>query len=98
MIAVSEGIFRELQILGYAILLGGGLAAAYDLLRILRRIIPRGIILVSLEDLCYWIAVWIIVFSFLFQENSGGIRGYIVGAIPLGAVIYHYLLGKWIIK
>lgn len=97
MIAISEEVLTELQTLCFAMALGGCLAAVYDVVRILRRIVPRGIIWVSLEDLCYWTCVWLLIFIFLAEQNSGGLRGYIVGAIALGAVIYHYLFGKWII-
>ena len=95
---VSEGIFKELHILAAALLFGGGLAAVYDIIRICRRVITRGIFLVSLEDIIYWIFACIVTFAFFFQVNSGGIRGYIVGGIAIGAALYHFLLGKWIIK
>lgn len=95
---VSEGIFKELHILALALLFGGGLAAVYDIIRICRRVITRGIFLVSLEDIIYWIFACIVTFAFFFQVNSGGIRGYIVGGIAIGAALYHFLLGKWIIK
>ena len=46
----------------------------------------------------YWAVVCIVVFAFFYQENSGGIRGYIVGGIAVGAIIYHVLLGRWLVK
>lgn len=95
---VSTGIYEELGILAAAMALGAGLAGLYDLLRIIRRILPRGILWVSLEDFLYWAVVCIVVFAFFYQENSGGIRGYIVGGIAVGAIIYHVLLGRWLVK
>ncbi len=95
---VSIGIYEELAILAAAMALGAGMAGVYDLLRIVRRIIPRGIIWVSLEDFLYWAVACIVVFVFFYQENSGGIRGYIVGGITVGAIIYHVLLGRWLVK
>lgn len=95
---VSTGIYEELGILVAAMALGAGMAGLYDLLRIIRRILPRGIFWVSLEDFLYWAVVCIVVFAFFYQENSGGIRGYIVGGIAVGAIIYHVLLGRWLVK
>lgn len=95
---ISTGIYEELGLLAAAMALGAGLAGVYDLLRIARRIIPRGIVWVSLEDFLYWAVACIVIFAFFYQENAGGIRGYIVGGITAGAIIYHVLLGRWLVR
>jgi spore cortex biosynthesis protein YabQ len=97
MIAVSVGIFEELHNVSAAVLFGAALAAAYDVLRIFRRVIPRGVVCVSLEDILYWAAVCIGTFSFFFLVNSGELRAYLAAGIAVGAVLYHFLLGKWIL-
>jgi spore cortex biosynthesis protein YabQ len=97
MISVSEGIFAELHNTAAALLYGALLAAVYDVFRIFRRIIPRGVVCVSLEDILYWTAACIGTFSFFFLVNSGGIRAYLAAGIAAGAALYHFLIGKWIL-
>lgn len=95
---VGDGILEELHIIAAAMLFGAGIAFLYDWIRIFRRIRTRGLFWVSVEDLLYWIAVCVAAFYFFFQENSGSVRGYMVLGIGLGALLYHLLLGKWMIK
>ena len=59
---VSAGIYEELALLCCFFLVGVFLAACYDVLRILRGIIPHGTFLINLEDLVYWIYVAVVVF------------------------------------
>jgi spore cortex biosynthesis protein YabQ len=97
MIAVSEGIFEELHHLAAALVYGAALAAAYDVLRIFRRILPRGTVCVSLEDIVYWAAACGCTFAFFFAVNSGELRAYLAAGIAVGAVLYHILLGQWLL-
>lgn len=97
MTAISEGIFAELANVLAALLYGAALAAVYDVFRIFRRMIPRGVVCVSAEDILYWTAAGIGTVSFFFRVNSGQIRGYLAGGIAVGAALYHFLLGKWIV-
>lgn len=85
---VSAGIYEELALLGFFFLVGVFLAASYDVLRILRGIIPHGSLLVNLEDLLYWIYVAVVVFVKLYDKNDGRLRGYVFGSILVGMLIY----------
>lgn len=98
MISVSESIIGEAMVFGNAMLLGAGLMMLYDVIRIFRRIIPRGIIWVSIEDLCYWIVFGFSVFVLLYQETDGAIRGFIVGGIALGLILYYVIFSRWLMK
>ena len=51
---MSEGIGMEAYFLCHAIVLGAGLLLLYDLLRILRRLMPHKKLPVALEDIVYW--------------------------------------------
>lgn len=70
-------------------LFGAAAFAVYDLLRIFRRMFPRGRFLVALEDVGYWTAAALLFFVRLCAENSGRQRGYIWLACVCGAAVYY---------
>lgn len=92
---ISGSITQELTIFFRAALLGAALMLFYDVLRIFRRLIPRGIVLVSVEDVLYWLIFGLAVFLLLYRENDGTLRGFIVGGTALGLILYYALLGRW---
>ena len=47
----SDGIVRELQFFGLAMLRGALILVLYDLLRITRRLIPHGVWLIAVQDM-----------------------------------------------
>lgn len=98
MMSVSGSIQNEMMLFGSAVLLGAALMLLYDVIRICRRILPRGIILVSIEDVIYWIVFGIAVFILLYRENDGAVRGFIVGGIAVGLFLYYQLIGRWLMK
>lgn len=63
--------------------------AAYDGIRVVRRIFPHGIFMISLEDLVYWLVISLCFFLHLTQVNNGKIRGYVLLGSLLGAWIYY---------
>ena len=91
---VSAGIYEELALLSCFFLIGVFLAASYDVLRILRGIIPHGTFLINLEDLIYWIYVAVVVFVELYDKNDGRLRGYVFGGLLAGMVIYACSFGR----
>ena len=95
MMSVSGSIQNEMMLFGSAVLLGAALMLLYDVIRICRRILPRGIIL---EDVIYWIVFGVAVFILLYRENDGAVRGFIVGGIAAGLFLYYQLLGRWLMK
>lgn len=85
---VSAGIYEELALLCCFFLVGVFLAACYDVLRILRGIIPHGTFLINLEDLVYWIYVAVVVFVQLYDKNDGRLRAYVFGGLLAGMILY----------
>lgn len=72
------------------------MVASYDILRILRWFVKHRNILIGIEDYFYWIIWGIMFFSINYKLNNGKIRGYIIMAIVLGAVLYAKTFGKFI--
>ena len=94
----SAGIVRELQFFGLAMLRGALILALYDLLRIIRRLIPHGVWLVAVQDLLYWISTAFLIFALLYRENDGAVRGYALFAVAAGMIVYYYLVGSRIVE
>ena len=93
-----EGLELELALLGRSILAGIVFSAIYDGIRVIRRIFPHGIIWTSFEDLLYWLVAGSWLFLKVCQVNNGIIRGYMILGIGAGALLYHALCGKRIMR
>ena len=72
-----------------SVLWGIGLAALYDVLRILRGVIRHRQGVRSLEDLAYWCFTACSLFWLLFSGNNGTVRWYILAGVGAGAWLYH---------
>lgn len=95
---VSETIGREAALLGSSILVGAGLFFLYDILRIFRRVVAHGNIWIGVEDLLYWLVCTGVVFVMLYQENDGMMRGFALGGVVLGTLLYYLLLSRFIVQ
>ena len=72
--------------------------AAYDGIRVVRRIFPHGIFMISLEDLVYWMVISVCFFLHLCQVNNGKIRGYVLLGSLLGAWIYYSFCSRFVMR
>lgn len=95
---VSETIAQEAIFLGVSLLLGAALFFLYDVLRIFRRIVPHGNIWIGIEDFIYWLICTGAVFIMLYQENDGMIRGFALGGVVIGMILYYVMLSRFVIK
>ncbi len=84
----------ELILLREALFMGAGMFAIYDLIRIFRRLLPHGILWISIEDLLYFAAAALWFFLRICKVNSGIIRFYFLLAMGAGALAYYLLLGR----
>lgn len=94
---MEGGILFELQFFGRAFLWGIALRAAYDVLELLRRVLPHGKAAVTLEDILYWAGCAVLIFCMLYEENNGTIRGFALAAVILGMLLclqFEKLCGK----
>jgi spore cortex biosynthesis protein YabQ len=94
---MSSGIIKELQFFGLAVLRGVLLLALYDLIRILRRIVPHGIAAIALEDVLYWLGTALLIFQLIYRENDGAVRSYALLAIFVGMYFYHQTISGWLV-
>lgn len=81
-------VWVELSFLGKGILTGMALRLCYDVLRLIRVIIPHGKILAAAEDLIYWIVSAVILFMLMYQTYDGALRGVMIFFVFLGMLVF----------
>ena len=67
-----------------SVLLGIAIAFVYDCLRVFRRVVVHGTVMISLEDLFYWVFVSFRFFYLLYAENDGTVRWFAIAGAFLG--------------
>ena len=82
-------VCREARLLLHGIAVGAILMAVYDILRFLRMLIPHGSL-----DFCYWIWSGFFTFLFLYRENDGALRFYMIGSIFLSMLAYDRIISR----
>ena len=87
-------VCREARLLLHGIAVGVILMAVYDILRFLRMLIPHGRLAVGVEDFCYWIWSGFFTFLFLYRENDGALRFYMIGSIFLSMLAYDRIISR----
>ena len=95
---MADLIYDEMTLFGICLLLGAFLAFLYDLIRILRLLIPHKDVIVDIEDLAFWIFTAWMVFKTLVVYNRGALRAYAFIGMFLGVVIYAFTLSKLLLK
>jgi len=88
----------ENQFLLHALIMGIFITFLYDILRILRRVIPHGSFLVSLEDLVFWIYCAAEVFLMMYHESNGNLRWFAVIGALAGMILYIKLVSRFFVK
>lgn len=91
---MSEYIKLETELAASSFLLGAVLMISYDFLRLFRLAIPHGKWWTGLEDLAYWIYCTLMTFQLLFYQNSGILRGYVIGCVFLGMYLYDAIVSR----
>ena len=82
----------------YALLMGIFITFVYDLLRILRRVIPHNIFWISLEDLVFWGFCAVEVFLLMYHVSNGTLRWFAVLGALLGMFLYSKTLSRFLVK
>ncbi|WP_300712288.1 spore cortex biosynthesis protein YabQ [uncultured Acetatifactor sp.] len=88
----------ENEFLLHALCMGAFITFLYDCLRILRRVLPHGGFLVSLEDLVFWIYCAEQVFLLMYRESNGTLRWFAVLGALAGMFFYRKLFSPLFVK
>ena len=80
-----SGIGNEAIIFLYAALSGAVVLFGYGVLRCIRKLIRHSMLAVGLEDLAFWAAASIYLFSRMYQSVQGRIRWYFIAGMLAGA-------------
>ncbi len=72
----------------YAFASGIFITFIYDLLRIWRRVVPHGGLLISLEDIAFWVFCAIHIFRLMHRESNGSLRWFAVMGALTGMLLY----------
>lgn len=91
-------MISESRFLLHALLMGIFISFVYDLLRILRRVIPHNWFFVSLEDLGFWIYCGAEVFLLMYYESNGSLRWFAVLGALGGMLVYRKLVSGFLVK
>ena len=97
-LAISQGIFLQGKLFFTGVLAGVLVWFAYDLLRILRRILPHGTVWIAVEDVIFFFLCAMVGFEYLYPQNLGQVKGFLVLAFVAGSIGYQLLAGRFLIK
>lgn len=89
---MSREIVQELTFFSHSVLIGLVITFVYDWIRVLRRLFKHGTLLMSVEDLLFWLACGIGVFYMLYRENNGTLRWFAVLGAAVGMFFYKMIV------
>ena len=85
---MSEFVKAELWLFLISILTGIATGIIFDFFRAMRKIRTEDSKIVFFEDLLFWICETMLIFSVLYNFNSGQVRFYFFIGLASGAAIY----------
>lgn len=92
---MSHMVIWETGYLGACFMLGLSLMLLYDILRVVRILLPHCGFFVGVEDILYWLAVSAASFLMLYKGNDGIVRWYAVAAIALGMMLFNIGISRF---
>lgn len=95
---MSGEIVREWHFWLASIAAGAFLAFAYDVIRLLRRLVRHGRFAVDLEDILYWTSCFGLSFTLLYYGNNGVIRFAAVLGAAVGMFVYAFTVGRFFVR
>ncbi len=95
---MTASIRYEFHLALLSLLTGAGLMIVYDLVCVLRMVIPHGRLATGIEDLAYGVYSAVITFGLLYEQNDGAFRAYVIAGTVLGMLLYQRLIGGILLK
>lgn len=95
---MSRVIRQETVVFLLSVLHGILLTFGYDLIRAWRRAFRHGIVILSVEDVLFWLIAAAGTFLLSFFETGGVIRGYVAAGIVLGIILYHFTVSALVLQ
>ena len=78
--------------------MGAVITFIYDQIRIVRRVLPHGSVLVAIEDLLFWLFAGIVIFSLLYRMNAGTLRWFAVFGLATGMFLYKKIFRDFLVN
>lgn len=88
----------ELAFFFRSITYGAEILFLYDMIRSIRTVWKHGKILTALEDLMFWCAAGIFLFSRIYVFNGGILRWYFFAGLCGGMISYFWSLSPYVVK
>ena len=95
---MSQVILEELRVVVVAFFSGAVITVVYDVIRIFRRLISHGNLLIGVEDFLFWIWTSLWTFSMLYRTNDGSLRIYTILAMVFGMIVYYNTVSEFFVK
>lgn len=89
---------NENQFLLHSLIMGAFILFVYDILRIIRRVIPHGGFWVAVEDLAFWVYCGAEVFLLMYHESNGTLRWFAVIGAMAGMFLYKSMFSRLFVK
>ena len=86
---IDQGIFWL-----FCFVTGAVITFIYDQIRIVRRVLPHGSVLVAIEDLLFWLFAGIVIFSLLYRMNAG----FAVFGLATGMFLYKKIFRDFLVN
>ena len=90
---IDQGIFWL-----FCFVTGAVITFIYDQIRIVRRVLPHGSVLVAIEDLLFWLFAGIVIFSLLYRMNAGTLRWFAVFGLATGMFLYKKIFRDFLVN
>lgn len=88
----------ETSFIIHAFYMGAYITFIYDVLRMLRRVLPHSGFFVSLEDIGFWIYCAVKVFLLMYYESNGNLRWFAICSAVGGMYLYLKLISPLWLK